>query len=416
MQITKNSLPNQEVELTIVLDSSDLADHKEKAMAELAKHVKMKGFRPGKAPANLIEQQVGAPAIFEATLDIAIPKILPKVIEDEKLELIASPQVSVKELEPVTLVVKVALMPKIDTSKLKNLKIEKEDVKPTKEEIEGTIYEFQKLHASYEDVEGPVKLKQRVEIDFEGFDEEGNSLDGTVSKNHPIVVGDNLFIPGFEDELVGLNIGDEKEFMITFPADYRNVEFQSKKVKFKVKVNRIENVTLPEVNEELSEKVIQKKLGADEFKQEITDQISKQKEQKEAQRQQAKLFEELAQKADIEMSTMLVEAELDYLIHQHKHEVEHYGIQWADYVKMIKEQGKDLREDRRNEAEQRVKVRFIIKQLVEEHKLSPEADEVLNYLKEHGAPADVINEGTKEFGQAYDVVLLNKIFDLYLQK
>ncbi|PJC38256.1 trigger factor, partial [Candidatus Peregrinibacteria bacterium CG_4_9_14_0_2_um_filter_41_14] len=337
-------------------------------------------------------------------------------IKQEKVEPITKPQIEVKSVEPLEFDAKVALMPEVKLNNITKIKIKREKQKIEKDELDGTIYELRKYQATYKDIDRDAKIGDRAEIDFEGFEEDDTTLDNTASKNYPIVIGDNAFVPGFEENLIGMKTGDKKEFVITFPKDYHRKDFQNKKVKFKVSLNRLEEMQLPEVNKEFSKKIIGKELDEKEFIEAIKTDILRQKESKEDQRQQAKLFEEIAKQADINMSSLIVDEELDYMLHQQKHELEQRGIKWEEFLKSMDEKKRDIREERKDEAEQRVKVRLALRDIIKEKDLAVKDEEVLAKLKEFNQSKADLTPNSGAFKQVKDQLLLEKVFNEFLEK
>lgn len=416
MKISRQNTANQEVELAIKLTAEETNKYRTEAAKMIAKHIKVKGFRQGHAPEKMVREQIGEPHFHQEVLNIALPDVCNKAIAEEKINLLAQPKVEVKSVDPIEFTAVFPLLPEVKLKKLDKLKIKRNPVKVEQEEIDGTIYEFQKYLSTYKDVDRTAEKGDRVEIDFAGYDDGGAALDKTTSKNHPLIIGDNTFVPGFEENLIGLKAGDKKEFTVTFPKDYHRADFQNKKVTFKVEVKRVESVELATIDAEFSKKIIGKELEKDEFIKTITEDIKKQKEAKEDQRQQAELFEELLKHVDITISPILYEEELNYLLHQQKHELEHRGIAWEDFLKMLAEKGRDLRSERMEEAEKRTKVRFIIKELLEKGEIKVSDEDVLAKLQEQGADKKDINTDSQAFHTTKDQLVINEIFDRFLEK
>jgi len=416
MQVTKQERPNRELSLTIELTDSEYAEFEEKALNKLAKSIKVKGFRPGKAPATLIRQTIGEPMLAQQTVDLLIPHYYTESIKKESIVPVTYPQIEVESLKPLVFKAVIALDPVVKLKNIDKLKIKANDTKLTDKDLDGAIYEFQKYTSTYKDVEREVQKGDRVEIDFAGFDQSGVELEGTTSRNHPLIVGDNTFIPGFEDNLIGLKIGDKKEFKVTFPKDYHKADFQNKEVTFKVEVKRLEEMTLAPVDEELSKKILGRELSEAEFRKELAADMQKHKVKQEQERQQTELFESLGNYADAELSPLLFEEEIDYILHQQKHEVERRGMNYDDYLKAMQDAGRDLRTERKDEAEKRVKIRYIIREIVKEKNLTPSPEEVVAKLSEFGLNAKDHAEGSTEYQQVKDQLTLEKIFALFLEE
>jgi len=234
------------VTLTIEVEPSEILKHKKKACEDFSNEIKIDGFRPGHAPMHIVEQYVDKNHILAHTYEIAIQYSYADAVIKEKLQVVSHPKIVMKSDstkdysegdENFKFEAEVAVMPEVALKDYKSIKVEKSEPKVEKKEIDETIEEMQKYFTTWADVDREVKKGDRVEIDFEGFDpkekdEKGEHkvIPNTASKNHPVIVGEGSLVPGFEDNLIGMKKGETKEFELTFPKDYHNKDFQSKKM------------------------------------------------------------------------------------------------------------------------------------------------------------------------------------------
>jgi len=240
MDIKVKKLPKAEVEINVTFTEDEFKSDMESAAKLLSNDVKIDGFRPGNVPYDVLVNHVGKDMILNSALDTAIPRILTDIIQKEKLEVIARPRVDILSKDPVTLKVIAPIYPEIEVDGYEKLKVKAKEVDVDDKDVDEALENVKKQFISWKQVLRGVKKGDKVELDFEGFDDGGAPLEGTQSKNHPIIVGEKMMVPGFEDNLLGMNTGDEKDFDLTFPEDYHKKSFQNKKVKFHVKVNKIE--------------------------------------------------------------------------------------------------------------------------------------------------------------------------------
>ena len=250
MKVTVEKLPKSEVKVTVEVDEQDLVKYTELTAQQLAKEVKIAGFREGKAPADVIEKHVGAERFRIYVLDNALSGTYAKAIVDEKIQVVTSPKIKVLSEKPFKYEAIAALMPETTVKDYKKIEVPKEAVTVEEKEIQEAVKDFQKYYATLKAVDRPAKKGDRVEIDFEGTDLEGKALDGTKSANHPLVIGEGMLIPGFEENLEGMKKEEVKSFNTTFPKDYHHKPFQGKVVNFKVTMRKLEEVILPEITED----------------------------------------------------------------------------------------------------------------------------------------------------------------------
>jgi trigger factor len=244
-------------------------------------------------------------------------------------------------------------------------------------DVEEVLEGIRKRHAAYKEVERPAQKGDRVEIDFAGFDEGGAPLDNTTSKNHPLVIGENTLIPGFEEEIVGMKKGEDKKFKITFPKDYHHKPFQHKKVDFKVTLNMIEEGTLPEWTPEFIKEVTGHDKTLEEVKKIIRENLLLDRQEAEKVRRENAFLDEIIKHTKVEIPEILIEEEIDMMIEEFKNELEKQaGVTIEQFLEQNKKEMKELRNDRRKEAEKRLTLRFGLQKLFEQEKIEATKEEM----------------------------------------
>lgn len=376
MTYTIKKLPKSQVELTVTVPTEKLQEYKEQACKDLSHHVKVNGFRPGHVPTSVVEQNVDPEYIIERMQEIAIQQSYAEAVMKEEIQVISRPEVKIESAEPLTYVATVAVMPEVELKDHKSIKVPEKKVELKDEDMDEVINDMKKYGTIYNDVEREVKEKDRAEIDFQGFDEEGKEVPNTTSKNHPLVIGDKMFIPGFEEAVMGMKKGEEKEFEVVFPEDYHKEDMRKQKVKFKVTVNRIEEPQIPELNDELIEKMTGKKQSVEEFKKELAENIQKDKEAKAKQERENHYIEELLKLATVEIPDSLIEDEINYIIEDMRHEITHKGWKFEDFLAQTDNTIEKLKEKYLPEAEKRIKIRLSLQKLIRLEEISVVEDEV----------------------------------------
>lgn len=366
---TTKSLPKSRVEITATVPVEKMHEYQKKACDEISKEVKVKGFRPGHVPPHVLEQYVEKKYILAQTQEIAIQRTYTDIVLQEKLQVVARPKVKIESDEPLKFTATVAIMPTPEIKDHKSIKVKKTEAKVTEKDIETVIEDMKKHGTTYKDVDREAKKGDRVEIDFEGFDQDGKAVENTKSKNHPVILGGESLIPGFEDQIIGLKKDQEKEFDITFPKDYGKKDFQGKKLKFKVKVHRIEEPKDQEVDAEFIEKMTGKKQSYDEFKKHIEENIKARKEQEAKKKQENEYVEQLLKKTKVELPDDLLDEEAEFILQDMKEEIQAKGHQFDKFLEQAKTTEDDLRKKYRPEAEKRIKIRLALQYVIKEEKI-----------------------------------------------
>ncbi len=391
MNITSAKDKNSTIKLTVELSDLEMDKYLNNALEKLSKQINVKGFRPGKVPLEVAKQQISPQYLLAQAIDLALPPTYMEAVKQEKLEPISRPTVNVITENPLKYEAIVPIYPEVTIKDYKKIKLTKAKIEITDDLINEEIKKFQKYHAKFQDVQREAKEGDRVEIDFQGFDEGGAILDGTTSKNHPIIIGEKSFVPGFEENLIGMNLNDEREFTVTFPKDYFHKPFQSKLVKFKVKVNRIEERNFPEIDSDFIKKVAGKEMTIDQFKKEINDNLIKQKEFEDQQKLESELFELIAEKTSVEIPEVIIEDEIHYIIDELKDSLAQKGVNWDDYLKAVNKTHQDLHKDKHQEAIKRVKLRFGIQEIFKQEKIEVSDKELEKALEDENKIFESMN-------------------------
>ncbi len=369
MKITADKSSPSEIKLTVELSELELQNYYQKALEKLSQQINVKGFRPGKVPQEVAEQQLDKGFVMAHAIDLAIAPTYVEAIKQEKIEPIARPKINILSDSPLKYEAVIAVYPDVKVKNYQKFNLASKKIEVSDQQVEEEVQHFRTYHATYSDITRAAQMGDRVEIDFSGSDETGVPLDGTTSKNHPMVLGDKTFVPGFEEELVGMKIGDEKEFTVTFPKDYFHKPFQNKPVKFKVKLNRLEERHLPELDAEFIKKVSGKDLTEAEFKAEVKVNLLKNLEQDEKNRLENELLEKIRDNTEVKLPESLVDEEVHFIIDEIRDNAVRRGIKWEEYLKATGKTEEDLHKEKHQDAENRLKLRFGVQELFKLEKI-----------------------------------------------
>lgn len=424
-QIKKSTTKKAEVVLEIKVSEAKAKDYFEKAAKDLSSKMNIKGFRKGHAPASLVEAQIGKESLQAHALDKFLPEIYTEAIKQEKIEPIAMPRIKVDDLATLSFTATCAIMPEVKLKGLDKVKVKPKAAKVTKKEIDEEINFLQTRSTEWKDVSRKAKKDDRVEIDFAGFDKDGNPIPNTESKNYPLVLGSNMFIPGFEDEIIGMKKDEEKSFNITFPKDYHEASLKNAVVTFKIKANRIEEPQKPEINDELIKKATGKDVTLEEYKSEIKDKLTKQKEHQSLHAAENEVFEKLLKQNEIIISDILVEEELNIMKNEISQDLQKRGSTIEQMNESLKAEGTTFQDRYMPKAEERVKLRFIVDSIIKEKDLkvsdkdleaeiAKKAEEADPSIKEHVTKYYEQNPQAKAHLRQH--MLMDRLIKLFLDK
>lgn len=368
MKVEKK-LEDGKVKLTVTIEKTELKKVEDAVYADLSKNIRVPGFRPGKAPRYLIEKEIGRERLNAEVLERIIPDTYAKAIIDEKVDVAGAPEVKVVKFVPtdgLTYEALVELVPEVILPDLKKIKVKRETIEVTPKEVDDIKLDLLKKMSSTAKVDRPAKSGDRVDIDFEGFID-NLPFEGGKGDNYPLVIGDGNFIPGFEEQIIGMRSGEEKEIKVTFPKDYHAAKYADKKATFKVKVNILEEIIMPELTDELAAKIgpfeTTKELEAD-----IKEQLMVTKKIQERNRVENEIFEKLLAETTIKPPYSLVHQEIHRLLHEAEHNLADSGLSMERYLAMTKKSEDDLEKELEPEAEKRVKIGLILTQISKEIK------------------------------------------------
>lgn len=376
MEISVEKLPKSEIKITVALSLEETIKYLEKAAKQVSEMVKIPGFRPGQAPLEIVKKHVKEGAVEGHMLDIAVPPTYTEAIKKENLEVISRPNVNLLSDVPLKYEATVAVYPEVKISGYDKINIKAQDTRVEDKDVEEVLTDIQRRRATYQKVDRAAQKGDRVEIDFEGFDDGGAPLENTQSKHHPVIIGDGTLVPGFEDELIGLKKDDEKEFKVTFPKEYFHKPFQGKKVTFRVKVHEVEEIKLPDLSPDFLKEIAGEEKSVDEVKETIRSNLKQEREHGEKMRRENEFLDKLADMTKVEIPSALIEEEIDGMMEEFLSELEQRGHSMQQYLEGAKKTMEELREQRRKEAEKRLKLRFGLQQVFEQEKIVATEDDL----------------------------------------
>ena len=384
MKINNKKLENAIVELTVAFDSEEWKATQEKALDKLAKNVKIDGFRPGKAPAAMVRARVSKASVLEEATDMILQTKIVEILTEANVEPVAQPALSVQKVDADELEVQilVPVKPQVELGEYKGLEVKKGRVTVTKKEIEEQLANYQTQFAELTVKEGGKVAKgDTAVIDFEGF-VDGVAFEGGKGENYPLEIGSGSFIPGFEDQVIGMTVDKEQDIVVTFPEDYGAADLAGKEATFKVTVHEIKEKHLPEIDDELAKDVnIDGVETLDQLKDHIKANIKTRKESENENKFMDDLYKAIVASSKVEDSDALLEQEQGLMLQEIEQNLQRQGLNFEVYQQFTGKSKDDIKEDIKPQAEERVKLNAILAAIIEEEKLAVSDEELETELK-----------------------------------
>lgn len=384
MKINNKKLENAIVELTVAFDSEEWKATQEKALDKLAKNVKIDGFRPGKAPAAMVRARVSKASVLEEATDMILQTKFVEILTEANVEPVAQPALSVQKVDADELEVQilVPVKPQVELGEYKGLEVKKGRVTVTKKEIEEQLANYQTQFAELTVKEGGKVAKgDTAVIDFEGF-VDGVAFEGGKGENYPLEIGSGSFIPGFEDQVIGMTVDKEQDIVVTFPEDYGAADLAGKEATFKVTVHEIKEKHLPEIDDELAKDVnIDGVETLDQLKDHIKANIKTCKESENENKFMDDLYKAIVASSKVEDSDALLEQEQGLMLQEVEQNLQRQGLNFEVYQQFTGKSKDDIKEDIKPQAEERVKLNAILAAIIEEEKLAVSDEELETELK-----------------------------------
>lgn len=350
----------------------------DKSFEKNVKKVKVDGFREGKCPRNIFEKKFGKESLYDDAINAVLPTLYTEVLKDNNLEPVVQPTIDIKNIgeDGVEIEFTVITAPTANVKKYKGLKVKKEKVEVTKEEIEDEIERLRNQYAEIELKEGKIEKGDTAVIDFEGF-KDGKAFDGGKGENYPLEIGSNTFIPGFEDALIGLKTGDEKDIELKFPEDYPSDELKGQEVVFKVTVHEVKTRKLPEVNEDLFDDLgLEDVNSKEDLEKHVEKEIRERKEHVAENKLIDEILEKVAKETEIDLPEELVHEEIHRMLHTYDERLHMQGLSLDQYLEFTKKTMEDMENELKDEATKNITYRYMIEEISNKENITATDEEV----------------------------------------
>ncbi len=387
MQVKLTNLTDTKVKLTVIANESEMTAVKDEVLKHLGSKVKLAGFREGKAPAAIVEKNVDQAVLQNDFLEHAINDMYAQAVRQEKLRLAGAPEVSVVKFVPFSILefnAEVEVIGEVKLPDYSKIKKAMPKAEVSAADVDEVLKSLQARQAERKPVDRAAKLGDEAVIDFKGTDTKGEAINGAEGKAYPLTLGSNNFIPGFEDNLVGLKAGESKTFDLIFPKDYGVAALASKKVTFAVTVSTVSEMTEPKLDDDFAAKAGPVKT-LKELKDDIRKQLMHEKTHQVERNWESELVREIASKSKVAVPQSLVDEQVEQLIRELKQNLTYRGQTWQEYLNV---EGKDEESYKKDvlvaQATERVKAGLVLSAIAEQEKfdVSPaELDDRLQAMK-----------------------------------
>ncbi|MCD7810157.1 MAG: trigger factor [Erysipelotrichaceae bacterium] len=385
METVCNKLENCQVEIVATYEGDEWKNAQKKALNKLAKQVKIDGFREGHAPARMVKARIGSARILEDAVDVILKDCYDDIFTKNDIAPVGQPQANVEEMSEEVLKLKftATVAPDVNLGQYKGLDVVKEVAEVSDEEIDDELKNYQQQFAELLiKEEGTVEDGDSVVIDYEGF-KDGVPFDGGQAENYTLEIGSGSFIPGFEDQIIGMSVDEEKDLNLTFPEDYAATDLAGQEVVFKVKVHEIKTKVLPEIDDELAKDINHEGVETlEDLKSYITEQIKNRKQNEMDQKFYSDIRDALIEATPIDVPAVMVDNQLDSMMREIEQSFSQQGMTLDMYAQFTGKTQDDLREDMREEAEKRVKYNLIVDEVVKAENIVVSDEDVDKYFND----------------------------------
>ena len=378
---TKNA---NEVKLEITVEAEKFDNAIKKVYFKSAKYFNIPGFRKGKAPMNIVEKYYGKEIFYEDAFNEIAGEALDEAVKENDLYVVSRPDIDVTQIEKGKDLIFTAVMqtkPEAELGKYKGVEIKKIEYKVTDEDVNHELSHMQEHNARMITVEDrPVESGDITTIDFEGF-VDGKAFEGGKAEGHELEIGSNTFIPGFEDQIIGMKIDEEKDINVKFPEEYFSKELAGKDAVFKVKVNEIKNKELPKLDDEFAKDVSEFDT-LDELKASIKEKLEKENADRAKYETQDAAVKAVCDNTEIDIPSGMIETEIDNMENDMKSRLQYQGLTLDSYLQMIGKTKQEFRKDYEEQAKEAVKSRLVIEAIVKAEKIEADDKDVKAKLEE----------------------------------
>ena len=407
MEYSVQKLSKSKIEVAVSIEKDEWQNDIKEGYNKNKHKYSVEGFRKGKVPMQVLVAAYGKQFLYEDAIDIAVDKAYEEIMNKENFEVVARPELDVKDVgeEGLKFVIAFTVSPEFELGQYTGLTFKKDVATVTDEEVNAVIDKELNDRARLIEKDGEAENGDTVVLDYSGS-VNGVKFDGGTAQNQTLELGSGMFIPGFEEQIVGMKKGDSKDITVTFPENYGEASLAGKEAVFAITIHEVQRKEVPELDDEFVKDIDDELNTVEEWKNKIRDKILQDKEKNADIKLENDILEKIAENTEIEIPDCMIEDELDYRIQEMEHSMAQYGLKFEDYLKYTGETIEKIKEEKREEAVRNVKIRLIFDAICKKEEIKVEPEELKEKL------ADVKDEQRMKEMMNYYVqqIIVDKLF------
>ena len=373
-----------EVKIEMTIEAEKFNNGIQKVYFKNAKYFNIPGFRKGKAPINIVEKYYGKEIFYEDAFNEIVPDEMEEALKENNIQVVSKPEIEIKQMEKGKDLIFTAVFqtkPEAILGKYKGIEIPKIEYNVTDKDIEHEIEKLQEQNSRLISVDDrPVENHDIVVIDFEGF-VDGKTFEGGKAEGHQLEIGSNTFIPGFEDQIIGMKIDEEKDVKVKFPKEYFSKDLAGKDATFKVKLHEIKKKELPKLDDEFAKDVSEFDT-LDELKKSIKERLEKDNADKQKYETEDAVINEVCKDVKVNIPSGMIETETEDMLKNMESRLSYQGIKLDKYLKLIGKTAEDIKKEYEPQAIETIKSRLMLEAVIKAEKIEASEDEIVEKVKE----------------------------------
>ncbi|CAL28187.1 trigger factor [Staphylococcus carnosus] len=407
--------------LSVTVPAKKVDQAIDQAFKKVVKQVNIPGFRKGKVPRQIFEQRFGVEALYQDAVDILLPEAYGEAIEETGIKPVDQPEIEVNQIEKgkdLKFDATVTVQPEVKLGEYKGLEIEKQNADLTDEELQEAIdHSLGHLAEMVIKEDGSVEEGDTVNIDFDGY-VDGEQFEGGQAESYDLEIGSGMFIPGFEEQLVGLKTGDEKDVKVTFPEEYHAEELAGKEATFKVKINEIKYKNVPELDDEIANELDSDADNVEEYKENLRKRLSEEKKVNAENVEKEEAINKAVNNAEVDIPEAMINNELDRMMQEFAQRIQQSGLNLETYFQISGQDESQLREQMKDDAEERVKTNLTLNAIANAEEVEATEEDIDKELEAMSTQFNISVEDIKKTLGSTDIVKddvrVKKVIDLLL--
>ena len=373
-----------ELKLEITIEASKFDEGIKKVYAKSAKYFNIPGFRKGKAPMAMVEKQYGPEIFYEDAFNEVVPEEFENALKENNIEAVSRPDIDIQQIgkgKDLIFTAVIQTKPEVKLGKYKGIELKKVEYNVTDEDIEHELGHMAEKNARLVSVEDrPVESGDTTIIDFEGF-VDGVAFEGGKGENYELVIGSKTFIPGFEDQIIGMKMDEEKDIKVKFPEEYFSEELKGKDATFKVKLHEIKKKEMPVIDDEFAKDTSEFDT-LEELKASIKEKLVDENSRKEKYETEDAAVKAVSDNAKVEIPSGMIETELENMVKEMDARLQYQGMKFEQYLKMIGKTMEDFKKENEEQAKTSVKTRLVLEAIMNAEKIEADEETINSKLKE----------------------------------